>query len=401
LQRHGSGREYQLNIHFQHCDFIADISTPQISVYKEKRIYAQGIEAYDQESRNPPFQQVIKMTITYGIIGTNWITTSWILSAAKTKQWTLGAVYSRTLSQAKDFGQKHNCNTSYDTLDALAADSSLQAIYIASPNSLHYAHATQMLEAGKHVILEKPATSTPRELDALFALAARKGVYLIEAYRHIQEANFKRLRSQLVEEQRLGRIYGASFGYASWSSRYWDVLTGSQPVPNIFSLEFSGGSLVDIGVYPITFAVALFGAPSKQTYVPFMTKSGVDGGGVGILHYEGFGVQINASKGYRSAALCEIYGEKGTFTINAVFDVEKVEFWDPKTKETSPVEVGPVADYDKGSVNMLEEAQEFARIINEKDEAALKELERISRIVIGVTSDMRKQGGVIYPADKE
>jgi predicted dehydrogenase len=258
-----------------------------------------------------------------------------------------------------------------------------------------------MLEAGKHVILEKPATSTPRELDALFALAARKGVYLIEAYRHIQEANFKRLRSQLVEEQRLGRIYGASFGYASWSSRYWDVLTGSQPVPNIFSLEFSGGSLVDIGVYPITFAVALFGAPSKQTYVPFMTKSGVDGGGVGILHYEGFGVQINASKGYRSAALCEIYGEKGTFTINAVFDVEKVEFWDPKTKETSPVEVGPVADYDKGSVNMLEEAQEFARIINEKDEAALKELERISRIVIGVTSDMRKQGGVIYPADKE
>jgi predicted dehydrogenase len=342
------------------------------------------------------------MTITYGIIGTNWITTSWILAAARTKQWTLGAVYSRTIDAANAFGSKHNCTKSYDSLDGLAADSSLQAIYIASPNSLHFTHAEQMLEAGKHVILEKPATSTPKELDALFKLAAEKGVYLIEAYRHIQEANFKLLKSKLNDEQKLGRIYGASFGYASWSSRYWDVLEGKNPPPNIFSLDFSGGSLVDVGVYPITFAVGLFGEPTKGvTYVPFLTNSGVDGGGVGILHYDGFGVQINASKGYRSEAPCEIYGEKGTITINAVFDLEKVEMWSPKTKASEPLEVKPVADYEKGNVNMVEEAAEFARIINEKDGKAVKELEGISKIVIKITAEMRRQGGIVYPADKE
>lgn len=338
------------------------------------------------------------MAITYGVIGTNWITDSWIQAANKTGQWQLQAVYSRTREQADKFASKYACSKLYTTLDDLAADQDLQAIYIASPNSLHYEQAKQMLKAKKHVLLEKPATSTPAELDDLFRIAKEEGVYLIEAYRHIHEANYKLLRKMVHEEKRLGPIYGASFSYCSYSSRYNNVLNGE--TPNIFSLDFSGGSLVDVGVYPVTFAVALFGRPQTQSYIPIICRTGVDAGGCGILQYDGFGVQISASKCYQSTAPCEIYGEKGTLTINATTDIASIAHWSPQTKKSEEL-AGPCKTVEKPNVNMEEEAAEYARILNEKDTASLQELETISRNVIHVTSEMRRQAGIVYPADKK
>ncbi|EME42588.1 hypothetical protein DOTSEDRAFT_175782 [Dothistroma septosporum NZE10] len=337
------------------------------------------------------------MAITYGTIGTNWITDSWVIAAQKAGGWTLEAVYSRSKEQAEKFGARYNVTHTYTSLSDLAA-SNIQAVYIASPNSLHYSQAKQMLLAGKHVVLEKPATSTVAELDDLFRTAELRGVYLIEAYRHIQEANYKLLKKLVIQEKRLGRIYGASFTYASYSSRYNNVLAGEEP--NIFSLAYSGGSLVDVGVYPVTAAVALFGPPASTTYVPFIAATGVDGGGVGILHYDSFGVQINQSKGYQSIAPCEIYGERGTITINSTTDISTLKHFDPVRKTMDEL-AGDFKTVEKPNVNMEEEAGEFARIINENDIKALEDLETISRNVIKVTTDMRRQGGVVYPADKE
>ncbi|KAK1056091.1 hypothetical protein LTR74_015173 [Friedmanniomyces endolithicus] len=328
---------------------------------------------------------------------TNWITESWILAAHKSAQWKLHAVYSRSEDQAKTFGSKHECHNAYTSLDSFFADNGMQAVYIASPNSLHYEQAKHALLAKKHVILEKPATSTPEELDDLFRIAKQKGVFLIEAFRHIQEANYKLLHKLVNDEKRLGPIYGASFTYASYSSRYNNVLAGE--VPNIFNLDFSGGSLVDIGVYPVTFAIALFGEPKQQTYVPFICRTGVDGGGVIVLRYENFGVQINHSKSYTSAAVCEVYGEKGTITVNGTTDISSVKHWDPVGKKTEEL-AGSYETVEKPNVNMVEEAVEFARIVDEGDWEAAGKLEEISRIVIKVTADLRRQNGILYPADK-
>ncbi|KAK3724541.1 hypothetical protein LTR37_001165 [Vermiconidia calcicola] len=336
--------------------------------------------------------------IKFGVIGTGWITDSWISAADKSGKWQLHAVYSRRQEQAEAFGSKYNCSNAYTSLEGFAADAGMQAVYIASPNSHHYEQSKQMLQARKHVILEKPATPTLSELDDLFRIAKEQGVYLIEGYRHIQEANFKQLERLIKQEKKLGQIYGASFTYASYSSRYTNVLNGE--VPNIFSLDFSGGSLVDIGVYPVTFAVALFGEPTGQSYMPFICRTGVDGGGVIILQYDNFGVQINQSKSYTSAAPCEVYGEKGTITVNATTDISTVKHWNPQTKDTQEL-AGSYKKPEKPNVNMEEEATEFARIVEEDDTAAAAELEKISRIVIKVTEELRRQNKILYPADKE
>lgn len=336
--------------------------------------------------------------LTFGVIGTGWITDSWIAAAQKSGKWQLSAVLSRSEANAQSYGAKHHCSNTYHDLDAFLADPDMQAVYVASPNSLHFAQAKQVLQAKKHCILEKPATSTPEELEELFQLAQRQDVFLIEAYRHIQGANYKLLRKLVMQEKRLGTIYGASFNYASYSSRYDSVLAGE--TPNIFSLDHSGGSLVDVGVYPVTFAVALFGEPKSQVFVPFICSTGVDAGGLIILRYEGFGVQVNHAKAYRSTAPSEIYGEKGTFTIDDATEVKTISHWDPKTKNSEEL-AGPYPKVEKPNVSMEEEATEFARIINEGDKQASAELERISKIVLRVTSDLRRQNGILYPADKK
>lgn len=338
------------------------------------------------------------MSIKYGVVGTGWITDSFISAAAKSGRWQLHAVYSRTKDQAEAFASKHSCSNTHTTLESLARDEGMQAVYIASPNNLHYTQAKQMLQAGKHVILEKPATSTPAELDNLFAVAKEKGVCLIEAFRHIQEANFLSLKRMISEEKRLGPIYGASFTYASYSSRYNDVLAGNEP--NIFSLQHSGGSLVDIGVYPVSFAVALFGAPKSQTYVPFICRTGVDGGGVIILSYDNFGVQINQAKCYTSTAPCEVYGEKGTIVVNGTTDLSSLKFLDARTKKSEEL-AGAYKTVEKPNVNMEEECAEFARILADGDDKAAEALAKVSRDVVRVTSDLRRQAGVRYPADEQ
>jgi predicted dehydrogenase len=337
------------------------------------------------------------MPVTYGTIGSGWITDSFVKESNKSGKWKLVAVYSRDAEKGNDFGSKHGCNSVYTDLSQFAANGRMQAVYIASPNSLHYTHAKQMLQSKRHVILEKPSASTVAELDELFRIAKENGVVLIEAFRHIQEGNFKLLRKTIIDQKRLGPIYGASFQYASYSSRYNNVLNGE--TPNIFNLEFAGGSLVDIGVYPVAFAVALFGAPKSQTYVPFICSTGVDGGGVIVLQYDTFGVQINQSKTYTSTAPCEVFGEKGTITINATTDISNLKHWNPQTKQTEEL-AGPYKTPEKPNVNMEEEAAEFARIIEENDTKAAGELENISRKVLAVTQDLRRQNGILYPADK-
>ena len=105
-----------------------------------------------------------------GIIGTSAISHSFLAAAKETDQYELRAVYSRTLEKARSFTQPYGQVALYDDLIAFL-DSDLDVIYIASPNSLHYPQAKLALLAKKHVILEKPAVSTPKEWKELVKLA--------------------------------------------------------------------------------------------------------------------------------------------------------------------------------------------------------------------------------------
>ncbi|KAF1836322.1 NAD(P)-binding protein [Decorospora gaudefroyi] len=328
--------------------------------------------------------------INLGIIGTNWITHSFVEAAHATGKYTLVAVYSRKEETAKEFASKYTDKkiTTYTDLDALAQDTNVSTVYIASPNILHYEQAKHMLSASKNVIVEKPACSTVSELDTLFKLAQEKNAILVEAFRHIQEPNFKLLKQKITD---LGPIYGASLNYAQYSSRYEKVLAGE--TPNIFNLEMGGGALVDLGVYCVAAAIDLFGAPQDAHYWPVKIATGADGAGRLILAYPTFTVHLCHSKIYNSEAPSEIYGERGTLVVPTITDIDAVTLWDPKTKQKKGVDGVRKPE----TLNLLDEAKVFARFIEEGEREEVSRLERNSREVLAVLEKVRRDNGLLFP----
>lgn len=328
-----------------------------------------------------------------GIIGTNWITDQFIEAALSTNCYELTAVYSRQLETAKHFAGKYSGEISlFDHLD-LFFQSDLDVIYIASPNSLHFEQTKQAILAGKNVIVEKLAFSTPEEMAEIVALSQQQKVCVIEAARHLQEENFALVKEFLASKT----IVGANFTYLKYSSRYDQVLAGEEP--NIFSPKFSGGAIADIGVYPIYAAVGWFGKPEEAYYFARKIATGVDGLGTIILRYKDFDVTIQQGKIADSKLPSEIYLTDGTLYLNGINAIEQADYYNRQDKQTYPVANGVANN------PMVEEAFQFAKIIENIDDRIMQEkyqqLQAQSIIVNELITTMRKQAGIVFAADKK
>ena len=331
--------------------------------------------------------------IHLGIIGTNWITDQFVQAAHETGRYHLTAVYSRKLATAQSFAEKYGEVTCVDDLTAFFQLEELDTVYIASPNSLHFEQAKQGILSGKNVIVEKPAFSTPSEMAEIIELANENQVLFFEAARNIHEKSFDTIASVLTEH---GNIIGANFTYMKYSSRYDAVLAGEEP--NIFSPHFSGGALVDLGVYPVYAALAWFGRPQNVYYFARKIVTGVDGIGTIILRYETFDVTIQTGKIGNSDLKSEIYFENGTLELNAVNAIEQAVFYDRTNNET----VLPVT----AQANpMVEEAADFAEVIENKADPQLgaryEEWIELARDVNESIYLMRKHAEISFDADKE
>ncbi|NVN79136.1 gfo/Idh/MocA family oxidoreductase [Enterococcus avium] len=332
--------------------------------------------------------------INLGIIGTNWITDQFVQAAHETGKYRLAAVYSRRLDTAQKFGEKYG-DVEYATdLDTFFGLEHVNTIYIASPNSLHFEQAKQGILAGKNVIVEKPAFSMPTEMDEIIELANQKRVFFFEAARNIHEKSFKTIADFLPSKD---QIIGADFSFMKYSSRYDQVLDGGEP--NIFSPHFSGGALVDLGVYPIYAALAWFGMPKESVYFGQKIATGVDGFGVGVLRYDNFDVTIRTGKINDSFQQSEIYLVNGTLVMDAVNSISEAIFHDRNHQCREKLAVHQLEN------PMVEEADEFARVILNPTDRKLgtnyEEWVELSRNVNQVMYDMRKSAGIIFDADEK
>lgn len=327
--------------------------------------------------------------IRFGTVGTSWITASFISAARLSGKMELKAVYSRSSEKAGKFAEENNAPATFTDLEEMAASPEIDAVYIASPNSLHFKHAILFLQNKKHVICEKPIFSNVAELEKAFRIADENGVFLIEAIRNMHSPNLAVLKRELG---RAGVLRSAILPYISYSSRYDLVLKGEEP--NIFSAKFSGGALVDLGVYPLFLAVALFGRPEGVSYSPVILPTGVDGAGTLVLDYSGFVCTIMCSKISDSTLPCEIHGEKGTFILGDAAPISSITFHDSRTKKRE--DFGGQQEEE----DMMYEATEFARIIKEADREAYEDLKQLSRTVLEITEQARLQNGIVFESEK-
>lgn len=240
-----------------------------------------------------------------GITGAG-MTVPWFLEAAELiPEMEIGALFARKEEKRKELCEKYHIPAAYDSYEKLLADESLDVLYLPLPNSLHYSFAKQALEAGKHLIMEKPFTVTYAEAKELAELAESKGLLLFEAVTNQYNPNYEKVRELLPG---LGDIKIVQIDFAQYSSRYDAFKQGI--IAPVFDVNKAGGALLDLNVYNIHFVVGLFGEPSDAHYYPNMER-GVDTSGILILEYPGFQCACTAAKDCAAPLSVNIQGDKG------------------------------------------------------------------------------------------
>ncbi|MDR2833106.1 MAG: Gfo/Idh/MocA family oxidoreductase [Streptococcaceae bacterium] len=325
--------------------------------------------------------------LNYGIIGTSFITDNFIDAANKSGAYKLHSVYSRKLNTAREFGETYGADIHYfDNLDLFLQDDKLDVVYVASPNGVHFEQTKKALQCKKHVIVEKPAFSTPEEMQEIIEVARKNNVFFFEAIRNIHDKHFPLLKDALMDKE----VWGASLKFAKYSSKMNAYLNDEEP--NIFSLNFSGGALMDLGVYLIYPAVALFGVPQKVTYIPTLLKTGVDGYGVGVLDYGAFKVTFENGKFNDSYNQSEIYLADGTIVVQDISNLNKATYY---KRGEEPQDLGIVGQVN----NMVDEAACFARMIKDNNKQDFEKYAKLAQEVNQVMYDLRMDAGIIFKAD--
>ena len=181
----------------------------------------------------------------------------------------------------------------------------VDVVYIALPNLLHTSYAKAALEAGRHVIVEKPLDPCASEAAALAGLAHRKGCFLFEAVTTQYLENYRKLRQLLP---RVGQVKLVQCNFSQYSSRY-DGFCAGQTAP-VFDPQQAGGALMDLGVYNVSYIVGLFGEPQQVHYAANLER-GIDTSGILTMDYRSFKAVSIAAKDCAAPPRYVIQGTRG------------------------------------------------------------------------------------------
>ncbi|HWS30360.1 MAG TPA: Gfo/Idh/MocA family oxidoreductase [Clostridia bacterium] len=323
-----------------------------------------------------------------GTIGTNFVVRAFIDAARKAGA-EIAAVYSRHEETARAFADENGVKRICCDREAFLEDDALDAIYVASPNSLHFAWAYGALKSGRHVICEKPFVPTVRELDELDALARQKALFLFEAMTVPHLPNLALIKEHLPE---IGAPRLAQLNFSQYSSRYDAFLRGE--APNAFSPEFSGGALMDLGCYNLRFLLELFGEPEEVRYFPNRAGNGIDTSGVLVACYPGLVCTAVSCKDSKSRNLIQIQGEKGYIVIPSVASTLSEGF-------TVITEDGERQYQVQGEQNVLYyEMKAFIKAFRERDFTLRDTLLERSRTETRLIEEARRQAGIAFRADE-
>ncbi|WP_340154407.1 Gfo/Idh/MocA family oxidoreductase [uncultured Winogradskyella sp.] len=248
--------------------------------------------------------------INWGIIGAGKIAAKFATDLNTVSNSKFYAIASRNLEKAKNFGKEFNADITYGSYDELVSDDNIDAIYIATPHSFHKAHTVLCLNHKKPVLCEKPFAMNLQEVEEMIQLSKENNTLLMEAMWTVFLPHFQFV-IDLLEQKHFGNILKleADFGF--------------HPIYNetsrVFDKSVGGGSLLDIGIYPIIAALSALGQPNSIEANAEFFASGADSKCDIIFNY-------NSAKAYLKSTLLEetnteaiFYCEHGSIKINGRF----------------------------------------------------------------------------------
>ncbi len=249
--------------------------------------------------------------LKWGIVGTGGIAGTFVKDLARSGAGDVVAVGSRTLESANRFGERYGVETRYGSYDALVEDANVQAVYVATPHPMHLRDATLALEAGKHVLVEKAFTMTSHEARTLVDLAREKQLFLMEAMWTRFLPHVTALR-QLLADNALGEIVSVEADHGQWFE--------FDPDFRLFAPELGGSALLDLGVYPVSFASLVLGRPENVMALIDPAITGVDAQTSMLFGYRsGAHAILTCTSRAKSATRATITGTKARIEIDGDF----------------------------------------------------------------------------------
>jgi len=249
--------------------------------------------------------------IRWGIIGTGGIASAFTGDLALLPDAHAVAVGSRSQGSADAFGDRFGIARRYPSYEALADDPDIDAIYVATPHPGHHAAALLGINAGKAVLVEKPFTINAGEARDLIAAAQARGTFLMEAMWTRFLPHVIRIR-EIIASGRLGEIRSVIADHGQWFPK--------NPDHRIYAPVLGGGALLDLGIYPLSFASMIFGTPTKVTAVSDVAFTGVDAQTSIVLQYGGGRQSISfTTLETRTANQAAINGTDARIEVDGVF----------------------------------------------------------------------------------
>ncbi|WNM34706.1 Gfo/Idh/MocA family oxidoreductase [Streptomyces sp. Li-HN-5-11] len=249
--------------------------------------------------------------VRWGILATGGIAAAFAADLVDLPDAELVAVASRSEEAAKAFAERFGIPRAYGDWTALARDADIDVVYVATPHSAHRAAAGLCLQEGRNVLCEKPFTLNVREAEELVSLARERGRFLMEAMWTYCNPLVRRLKA-LVDDGAIGevRTVQADFGLAG-------------PFPPSHRLRdphLGGGALLDLGVYPVSFAQLLLGEPSDVTARAVLSPEGVDLQTGALLSFDGGALaSVHCSITGGTATCASVTGSRGRIDIPSGF----------------------------------------------------------------------------------
>lgn len=345
-------------------------------------------------------------------IGRSGITERFIDAASKVDEVDYVGAYSRRFEDAREFGEKHGARLFFDDLEALAASPDVDAVYIASPNVLHVSQAKTLVAGGKHVLVEKSFGPNARLAQEVFDAAEAQGVVALEAMRNTFGPGLAAVREALP---RLGQIRLATLRFSKVTSRIKRLRAGERV--RVFDPRFAAGALMDIGVYTVEPAIALFGEPetvralSVTAPVPGASADDpygtIDLAGEALLGYDDKVVNLTYGKLSDDLLDSQVEGEEGTLTFGEACDIRHLALTPHVDRGMIYGSIGggetETRELDVPENDMVFEVETFAKAaLGESD--ALAEVARHRDVTLAslrVMDEIRRQVGVRFPADDE
>jgi len=323
--------------------------------------------------------------INWGIIGAGRIAGKFVTDLATLPDANLYAIASRSEAKATDFAKTYGFQKSYGSYEAMLQDPAVQAVYIATPHVYHCKNTLMALDYKKAVICEKPFAMNTKEVQEMIAKAKANDTFLMDALWTLCLPHILKVK-EILDSGQLGKIVSvkADFGFKA----------DFDPTSRLFDRDLGGGSLLDIGIYPLFFALFLLGKPQKLTAVAKMGITKVDEECAIFLSYDsGQTANLHSTLLARTPTEAHIYCENGFIHIPTQFHkpvpaIHILEYDGLKERSVA---------FDTPGIGYKYEAAELMRCL----QGGKKESELIphqfSLDLIELLDEVRRQIGLVYP----